>query len=109
MPNAHELLVECLEALNEIPNTKISTGSTYDLAARLGKYLRGSEGECDQLGAMYLVHVTPGGMADSATVQGPFLNTRAREGVAQKLMQNPESLVLSLDLKPKHQPAVVCY
>lgn len=39
IPEADELLGLCLNALNEIPNSQLREGNTYDLAAKLTRFL----------------------------------------------------------------------
>lgn len=108
MSKERELLKECLAAFNELPNTRLSNGNTYGLAAKIGKHLRETEKENSEP-AMYLVKITPGGMADNAVMEGPFVDFQSRIEVAKKLLDDPENLVLSLDLRSQQRPFVQCW
>lgn len=40
LPEYKELLKECLRAFNELENTRIGSGTTYELAAKIEKLLK---------------------------------------------------------------------
>lgn len=105
MSKERELLKECLAAFNDLPNTRLSNGNTYGLAAKIGKHLRETEKENSEP-AMYLVKITQGGMAGNAVMKGPFVDFQSRAEAAKRLLDDPESLVLSLDLRSQQRPFV---